>query len=109
MFKRTLLALGASFALGTTAFAQAPVNSTTTNPQPPGTEQGQPRPGQYNPAGAGTGTAGSAATGSTTGTAGSASGSSMGGSASGSGMNSGGTMGTTDTSRPMRAARADRG
>ncbi len=114
MFKRTLLVLGASLALGGAAFAQAPVNNTTSAPQPPATEQGQPRAGQYNPAG---GATGSTATGNTTGTAGSASGttgSSVSGSASGSSMNSStsggmGTTGTTDGSGQMRAARADRG
>lgn len=101
MFKRTLLAVGASLAMASTAFAQAPVNSTTTPPQPTATEQGQPRPGQFNPAGG--------TTGGTTGTTSSTTGSSMSGSTSGT-MNSSttGNMGT-DANRPMRAARADRG
>ena len=51
MSKRNTLAFTAALLMAGGAFAQAPVNTTTTPPQPTATEQGQPRPGQFNPAG----------------------------------------------------------
>ena len=49
MSEHDTLAFTAALLMAGGAFAQAPVNTTTTPPQPTATEQGQPRPASSTP------------------------------------------------------------